>query len=41
MHQIIMLIISQVLAGKNNLSELSVMTKEDVKSFQLINNTGN
>ena len=35
-----MLIISQVLAGKNNLSELSVMTKEDVKSFQLINNTG-
>ena len=40
MHQIIMLIISQVLAGKNNLSELSVMTKEDVKSFQLINNTG-
>ena len=39
-NNIIFHLISQILDGKTNISELDVITKKDIESFQLLNNTG-
>jgi len=40
MHSIIMNLILEVLSGKNNLSRISVLTQNDINSFQILNSTG-